>query len=521
MRRWGAAALALVIGLGCDDAGGALPEDPGLAVLRPRSAPIEHVGMSSSRAVGAEADALDVLGPLFGRDGRFHDAYVLEPGLRVTSAPDPRTPEQAVVTLAMDPADGGAARTILRVPVSLEYGRVFLETVRAALARAEELAANDPRAAQPWQLEYRVISPQGGALVARVSHDGAAADLTLETESPRTSLRRGEVNQPAFEGAPHEVIGGTVHFELSRDEFDFFTSRAYGVSHGREQNFSDFRLQPHDWLRLTVTPQIDDGVVDVAFEVVTREGGRVAFAHAPASYVAGEQFRQNVFRAVDNMLAREREAPGSARPFTVPFHYDDPVGGGVVRVIARGAGGVFRIAYAVDSPVHALRDTDFVPYVGDPLADTPPPPPPAATCAEHGSVAADEGRFALRFDASRTVRRSARLTHELRGAVYGSVYRAADVSIDGPRAGSSPVAELAFADVDVRAGISEQVYLLDTVLPAGEYQVLSFMDVDGNAGEAEEPSPGDPVSIPIGGYPLRCSVQPVVVEFALLLPEGL
>ena len=47
------------------------------------------------------------------------------------------------------------------------------------------------------------------------------------------------------------------------------------------------------------------------------------------------------------------------------------------------------------------------------------------------------------------------------------------------------------------------------------------MDIDGNADpEAPGPDEGDPVTLPIGGYPLECAVQPIVVEFALLLPPG-
>jgi len=508
--------------VGCETADSPLVMEPSAAILRPRSAPIEFVGLSVERPVLGEADVLEVLGPLFGeqaRAGTFHEGYELDPGLRLRSEPDPRTDEQVVVSLHMDPSDGGDARTILRVPASLEYGRLFVETVRVALARTQEVvAAGD--AMPDWHLEYHSISVNGGYLRIQLDHRDSEARLIITTENPRTSLRAGEINTAAFSGNPHEMIGGTVNFSLSRDEFDFFSARAYGVSAAADQNFDDFRLQPYDWLRITVTPLIDDGMVDVAFDVVLLDGTRVPFARAPASYVAGEQFRQNVFRLVDNMNDAERAEPGSARDFTVPFHYDDPQGGGVVRVIARGLDGRFGIAYAVDSPVHELRDVAFVPYEGDPLADGPPPPVVPSTCDDHDSEPADAGRLTFRFDASATVRGSDNLTDPLRGAVRGSVYRAEDVTIGGPRDGAESVASFRFDDVDITAGVSDERYELEMELPAGSYQVLGFMDIDGNGEETGDPDVGDPVTLPIGAIDLECAAQEAVVEFALLLPEG-
>lgn len=518
--------LALLASLtACESGPAEMPLSPDDTLLRPRSAPIEFVGLTVRRPIVTEDDFLEVAAPLFGseaRGGSYLSDYEIDRGLFVTSQADERTPEQAVITMRMAPTDGGDARTVLRVPASYDYGELFIEVVRVSLAKTREVTASDPDRMSPWDLSYHVISPNGGALTLAVEYDGRAAELVLTTENPRTSLRSGEVNTAAFVGDPHERIGGTVWFSLSRDEFDFFSSRAYGVSAGRDQNFDDFRLQPHDWLRITVTPMIEEEMVDVAFDVVLLDGTRVPFARSPASYVAGEQFRQNVFRMVDNMNAAEAEEPGSSTPWTVPFHYDDPAGGGVVRVIAQGQGGEFRIAYAVESPIQMLREVDFVPYEGDPLAEVDQtPPPPASSCEDHGSVEADAGRFVARFDASRTVRNSDELTHELRGTIFGSVFRAEDVTISGPVDGAEALASFRFDDVDLTAGISEQAYEIDADIPAGEYQILGFLDVDGNGLETGDPDVGDPITLPIGGYEMECAEQPIVIEFALLLPEGL
>lgn len=493
--------------------------------FRPRSTPVEFVGLTLERSFANETEFLALVDPVFGaaaRAGTGHDDLELQAGIFLTVTPDGRTPEQAVVTMEMEPSRDTAVdrRIILQVPVSFNYGGVYIEAVRAALFRTMEvMGEGEPMA--PYHLEYHVVSPNGGELTIQTEwlEGGTSGVVRFITAAPRTSLTPGAVNTAAFGGESYEQLSGTVFFTLSVDEFSFFSNRAYGITSGALQNFSDFRLQPHDWLRLTVTPRLADELVDVGFEVIARDGSRVPFARAPASVVAGEQFQQNVIRMVDDMLAAEAAAPGSSRPFEVSFYYDDPEGGGVVSVIARGRGGVFGIAYAVASPARALEDVDFVPYQGEVrIPDSIPTP---ATCAEMGSTEALSGRFHIRFDASSTVRESALLTNPLIGNVWGSVYRAADVTIAGPNEGAEPVASFAFEDVDITGGLSATTYDIETLIPGGNYQILGFMDIDMNADLANaDPDQGDPVAIPIGGFPMRCADEPITVEFALLLPAG-
>jgi hypothetical protein len=106
--------------------------------------------------------------------------------------------------------------------------------------------------------------------------------------------------------------------------------------------------------------------------------------------------------------------------------------------------------------------------------------------------------------------------------VWGDIYRSTDVTIAGPREGTSPVASFHFPLVDITAGPSAEEFVVETALPAGvEYQILGFMDIDENADESSPgPDEADPVFIPIGGYPMECADQHSVVEFALLLPPG-
>jgi len=492
--------------------------------LRPRSNPIEYVGMTFEVPVTTDADFVAIVDPIFGPGaaaGTFVNEHEIHHGVFLTTMADSRTPTQAVVTLYMNPpADTHhMMRTILQVPVSFTYGAVYIDAVRAALATTASVVASGDTM-EPWHLEYHVASPHGGDLVIQTEYASAHTVVRFRTAAPQTSLAPGMVNTPAFTGDPWETLSGTVFFELSRDEFSFFSNRAYGISSGALQNFQDFHLLPHDWLRLTVTPHLENQDVNVAFEVITVDGRRVPFANAPASVVAGEQFQENVFSMVDSMNAAEAATPGSSTPWEVPFYYDDPTGGGVVSVIAQGQHGVFSIAYAVASPARPLVDTDFVPYQG--MVTIPDHIPTPQTCAQLGSVDALSGQFLIHFDASSTLRSSPNVPMPLAGPVWGSIYHAVDVTITGPVAGAVPVANIHFDRMDISAGPSTMEYTVDAVLPGGQqYQILGFMDTDGNA-DPMDPGPdvGDPVMIPIGGFPMQCAQQHITAEFALLLPAG-
>lgn len=205
------AGISLLL-LACEGGSTPLEMDPATTVLRPRSEPIEFVGLSVSRPVVGEEDFLEVVSPLFGDDaraGRRHTDFALDPGLTITSEADPRTDEQVILTMRMQPTNGEAARPILRVPASLEYGRIFVETVLVALARTREDAAGGETPAD-WHLEYHSVSANGGYLMVQLDQRAGEATLVITTENPRTSLRAGEVNTAAFTGNPHEMIGGTV-----------------------------------------------------------------------------------------------------------------------------------------------------------------------------------------------------------------------------------------------------------------------------------------------------------------------
>lgn len=515
------AALALPA---CKSAEEAPAADPLLneRVLRPRSQPIEFVGMTVKKKIDV-ARFLSFVSPIFGdaaRAGNFHREFEVQPGLFLTVEPDARTNDQVIVRLDMAPSGDAARRTVLRVPVSYAYGSIFIDTVKVALdTTAKEITASGEMA--PFNVDYKARSPLGGRILLRVAHDKGSTTLTFEAENPQTSLVAGEVNKPAFEGEPSETIGGTVWFELGRAEFDFFSTRAYGITPGFQQNFTDFKLLPHEWLRLTVNPLLSQGMVDVNFDVVTLDGRRVPLAHAPASLLAGEQFQKNVLRLVDNMLDQEEAMPGSSDEWISPFHYDDPSGGGVVEVIAQGSGGKFRIAYTVESPTKFLQDVEFVDYRG--VVDVPTDIPDKVTsCETLGSVRAPSGRFHLKFRMSSTVANDRNKDGPLEGRIVGSIYRASDVTITGPIDGAMPVASFDFPFVKMERYVSVDSYEIPVDLGAGNYQILGFMDIDGNA-SASDPGPdvNDPVFIPIGAYTLECAAQPVDVEFAILLPEGL
>tara|TARA_R110002072_G_scaffold977_2_gene8044 strand:+ start:486 stop:2174 length:1689 start_codon:yes stop_codon:yes gene_type:complete len=490
--------------------------------LRPASSASEYVGVEVGIPM-EEAQVLSVLSQLLGAEaasGAHLMNFELQPGLMLSSTDDSRSSEQQILQVDMRVSNEDvtpAQRTLFRGPASYAYGAIFVDVVAAAL---QELR-NNSDGMSPFTLEYRSRSALGGQLAVIVDFaQDSGIQLKVDVNTPRTSLIPGNINQPYLSGAPYESIYGLVNFTLSRDQFDFFSTRAYGLSAGANQNFNDFLLLPHRWLRLTVTPLLDDLTVDVGFEVVTVDGRRVDIARAPASVIAGEQFRETVFRMVDNMNEAELRLPGSSVPWSVPFYYDDPAGGGVVEVLARGSEGQFRIAYAVETPVNQLQDTEFLAYQGS--VEIPDDWDAARpTCAELGSSAALEGRFELRFNASSTVRKSKNLDGPLRGTVVGSIFRAEDVTLTGPKEGAEAVYAFRFDDVDVTSlDGSPQSYGIPVTLGAGDYQILGFMDIDGNeAIGGGGPDANDPVMIPIGAYAMECAVQPTTVEFAILLPD--
>ena len=503
--------------------GGETTFDPAMCseIVRPRANPVEYVGLTVSELATAE-EVMAFLGAIYGdaaRAGQAHQDTAIQEGLTLTVSEDPASAEQVILELNMEVARAGVEtprRTILRVPASTAYGAVFMDTVEVALTRAQEVYARDPADSEPFWLEHRLRSVHGGNLDVRVRYEGGLTWLELQTHTPETSLLPGRVNQPAFTGEPFESLAGEVNFHLSIDQFQFFSSRAYGITAGANQNFRDFELQPHNWLRLTVEPDLDNELINVGFEVVTLDGRRLDLARAPASLLAGDQFRENVIRMHANMT-RQVEAGGAASRFEVPFYYDDPSGGGVVQVIARGDDGDFAIAYGVESPVNFLRDTDFIDYQGK--VEVPDVVEGEVTCEELGSEAALEGRFEVTFVAAEGVVNAPNLKAPLRGNIWGSVFRAEDVSGLGPREGAQSVASFAFEGVDLTDPDNLSRYTVEADLPVGAYQLLGFIDIDANADpDNPDPDKGDPVTVPIGDYPLNCAVQPITVEFALLRP---
>lgn len=491
--------------------------------LRPRANPSEYVGFRVELPV-TPAEFRQVAGPLLGAEaaaGAGHRNFVVQNGVLLTSEVDPRTPSQLVVTVGMETTTGAepAMRTAARLPASTAYGQLWYDTVDVAIETAQrKLDAGETM--ETFRIEYRTRSAQGGAFVVAYDFDGSNGKLVFTSRGPRTSLLPDRINLPALDGQPYETVYGLVNFQVDRAEFDFFVNRAYGISAGAAQNFNDFYLLPHEWLRLTVTPELDDQRIDVGFEVVTRDGRRIPVSRAPASMLAGEQFMQTVFRMIENMEAGEIAAPGSGTTWEVPFYYDDPEGGGVVEVIATGAEGVMRIAYAVESPAKVLEDVAFVGYEGS--IEVPPDWDRVDPgCAELGSREAAQGFFNMRFQASSTVRRSLENPQTIRGNIWGSIYRDSDVRITGPLDGAQAVASFALQDVVIAADGSVDTYRIDTPMLAGKYQVLGFLDINNNADPDDAgPDEGDPVMIPIGGFTMRCAEQPITAEFAILLPPG-
>lgn len=477
--------------------------------------PVEWIGYHGEAPL-APADFHALASGLVGADaqaGKFVAERELMAGVFVTASADPATPQQARLAFSFDEGKP-ARRALAQTPASFSVGAVFIATVEAALATMQSDNAKDPGSGESFFIEYRVQSAQGGRLSFGVKGDRGAYALVLDVTSPHASLSTARLGQAADAFAPTDSVAGTVSFHMSKDEFDYFTDHAYGKGATGRQNFKDFALVPHTWLRLTVEPHLADQYVDVGFDLITTDAQRVAVAKAPASIAAGDAFRTLVDRSMGKMLAAEKAAPGSSTPWTIPFYYDNPDGGGVVQVLAHGAGGRFSVDYAVESPRHTLVD---VPFLAFKAVKFPPPPANAgATCDLLGDPnieLAPQGVFQMTFTASDVVKNSPDLKGPLKGTLYCSLFHASDVLVTGPLPGAVTVQDFNVPDADL--GAATPPTFTSATLYAGDYQVLCAQDLDHSGGASK----GDPVTLPIGSYPLSCNTNPITVEFALLDPQ--
>jgi uncharacterized protein (DUF2141 family) len=453
---------------------------------------------------------------LFGSDaqaGKFIQGKELSSGITVSSSADPTTPAQTRLTFAFD--DGTNPKRVVAVaPASFAVGSVFISTVDAALAKMQADNAAQPGSGESYFLEYRVTSALGGKLSFGVRGNLGVYTLVVDVTSPHTGLKVGTIGKPVDTFAPYDTVAGTVSFHLTKDDFDFFVGHAYGAGATSKQNFDDFELAPHTWLRLTVDPHLTQQFVDVSFDVVTLKNQRIHVSDAPASVLAGSTFQGLVDRNMTTMLAQEAAMVGSSTPWTVPFYYSDPSGGGVVEVIAQGTTGSFSIAYAIESPQNPLKDVPFVAY--QPVSITQSDAGVVASCQDLGDPSiklAPAGTFDITFSASSTILSSPDLKGPLQGTIYCSVYHADDVNIEGPLPGATELQSFTLPNANLQ--VKPAPTFTTQTFFAGAYQVLCFQDLDGD-GNA---SMGDPVTLPIGSYPMACNKNPISVEFSILDPE--
>lgn len=454
--------------------------------------------------IGADAQA-----------GKIAAEKEITPGVFVSAAADPSTPDQAQLTFAFDDDNGNTRRPIAVAPASFKIGSVFVAAVDAAVAKQKADVAKDPSSSEPFFLEYRVASSKGGKLSFGARGEQGNLTLIVDVSNPHTGLKADTIGKPVDDFSAYDTVAGTVWFHMARSEFDFFTDHAYGSGATSKQNFTDFKLVPHDWLRLTVEPHLDQQFVSVGFELITLDDKRIPVAKAPASVLAGDAFRSLVLRYMSTMAGQEKVKPGSSTPWKVPFFYEDPDGGGVVQVIAQGEAGKYSVAYSIESPRNPLKDVPFVPY--QPVTIEPPDPNATAGCEMLGDpsiMLAPKGTLNVTFVASDTIKNSPDLTGPLVGTLYCSLFHKEDVDITGPHDGAVAIQDFSIENADLSGNGPAPTFVTQEVF-AGEYQILCAQDLDGD-GEA---SHGDPVTLPIGGYTVACNKNPVTVEFAILNPQ--
>jgi hypothetical protein len=278
-------------------------------------------------------------------------AQQLREGLFVTALP-----QGPLVLLRVEVTreEAGERETITEVALSAELGRTFLTLVEAALVTAEAVFATQHFAA-PWELQLHVESPSGGEAVVKVSGD-ATAHFTLAWAfaSPRRPIDSFTVPTAFADGqGGQEHLTATVHFPTTLETFTQFVDRAYG--RGPTERFTDFPLFPHLWLHLTVTAHdATNRVVDVHFDAITTRGERLFVAEAPASTSVGGRFVEQTVTRMQEMLREEAAQPGSSRPWHTEFYYADPATG-VVVVEVQGEGGLFEIAYHLETTIRKVQ----------------------------------------------------------------------------------------------------------------------------------------------------------------------
>jgi hypothetical protein len=446
--------------------------------------------------------------------GQYLTQHNIGGSFYISSAPDPTTPSQVRLTFSYVDGSGGAPRTLAMTPVTYATAQVFIETVDAALAKAQADLAQSPTNTEAFDIEYQATSSQGGSLSFGVkSADGVYPfSLSLSVTSPHTSLTVGHIGQAATYATPYEDVAGTVWFGLSKDDFDYFVGHAYGSEAEGNQNFSNFELDPFDWLRLTVTPQISKDFVDVSFDVVALNGSRVHVANAPASIYAGNTFQTLVDQMMSNMSAQEAAKPGSSTPWQIPFFYDQPEGGGVVQVIAQGSQGNFQIAYSISSPQSPLVDVPFVPYKN--VTITPPSAAATETCSQMGYQPAEEGVFQMTFTASQVIQNDLPSGTTLTGDIGCSIFYGSDVTVSGPIAGATSLQDFTVHNANLLS--TPPPSFTSGTLKDGTYQILCAQYVNGSSTSMK----GDPVTLPIGGFTIACNTNPVTVQFAILDPDN-
>ena len=465
------------------------------------------------------ASAFDpLISGLFGADaqaGKFITKQEVAPDVYLTSTAETTTPQQSRVALTFN--DGSATpRTLALVPASFDVGNTFLKTIDSAMATMQSEEQQSAGSSAAFLLQYQVTSPMGGTFSFGVHGVTGTYTLVLDVSSPTTSLTVGKIGTPAAATAPYDLIAGTVWFGLTQDDFDYFVNQAYGTGATAGQNFEDFALVPFTWLRLSVTPHLSQKYVNVAFQILNTDGSRTPIASAPASILAGKTFQTLVDRNMSNMTAQEAKKAGSSTPWTAPFYYNDPSGGGVVQVVAQGALGAFNVAYAVLSPRHTLSDVPFNAY---PNVDIEAPDGSVvASCNKLGNPdirLASAGSFDITFTVSSVVTNSSTLKVPLVGDIYCSTYKASDVTVSGPNPNAVALQNFTVENASFQPGAPAPHYLTGS-LPDGEYQILCGQDILHNGGNI---GMGDPVTLPIGGFTIACNLNPVTVQFALLDPE--
>lgn len=436
---------------------------------------------------------------------------------------------QDILVLSLRPTTNSAAGAapLAQAPASRITIGTFSDIVNAAMTDNVQQGQKGDVAGSV-NVIYQAASPTGGSITINVEIDAlGSATATVSGQTADVIPTGDKVLKPAYSGIAYEKLTVQTDALTNSDYVSFFGGRALRRSGGNLPPVDDVPFASHDWLRVTATPNTSTRDISLAVATVSTGGDRTELGSAAVSLVDASAYLDQV-RTLAVASAAAQKAAATAGPtskaaadasvsWSAPLaataeQNGDGAATDIDVVIKGGANLTVSLSVSVQRDVIATVD----PIVrSDKVEVQPPSKVSDEDCSALNSSRTGSGTFNVAFRASPTLKATLGNT-PIRGDVFLSAYPQVEFKDGSIRPGATTTASLRAKDVDITKGTSQR-YLLDHNAEAGVYDFIGFMDINGNA-DPKQPSPdlGDPIIVPVSGYTLACTKQPVDVEFAMI-----